>query len=110
MLGLAVVATLIAALTALLIHRIKNNVSGSVRLAAWAERHGFTILSAERRWLLKGPFFGSAWEPVYRLLIRDHAGDQKAGWLCLEHFFNGSGIVTKWDDAKGPEVEWEETE
>jgi hypothetical protein len=102
----AIPAALIAALVCLLIHRVRIHVPCDVRLKKWAEKKEVELLTAERRVLLKGPFFGWAWEPVYRIRIREKSGKEKIGWICFERFFNGSGIVTEWDGIKGRLVEW----
>jgi hypothetical protein len=105
-LAFAIPAAVIAALVCLLIHLVRNRVPYDVRLKEWAKKKEVEILAAERRLLLKGPFFGWAWEPVYRIRIRDKDGKEKIGWICFQSFFNGSGIVTEWDGIKGRLVGW----
>ena len=107
---IAILSALIGALVWLLIHLVRTHVPNAVKLRQWAEKKGFDILAAERRLVLKGPFFGSRWEPVYRIRIRDKEGQEKIGWICFENFFNGSGTVTKWDGIKRKVVEWDRTE
>ena len=49
----------------------------------WAAANGFTLLEADRRMLLRGPFFftSSNSQTVFRIRVRDAAGGIHSGWL-----------------------------
>jgi hypothetical protein len=60
-------------------------------LQSWAAGNGFRILSSERCWFWRGPFFlrsGKSQE-VYRVTIQDGAGRTRCGYVRCGGFFLG---------------------
>ena len=52
-------------------------------LHRWAQAEGFTLISAEKRYLRTGRFFfnHSRGQFVFRIVVRDAAGAERSGWL-----------------------------
>lgn len=91
-----IVGAVVAGLVWLLVYRLQKRVPDKVRLAEWAMGNGFEILSANRRWILTGPYWYCKWPVVYRIRVRDEAGNEKAGWLCIEAPFYAINMEIKW--------------
>jgi hypothetical protein len=51
-------------------------------LRRWAQAAGVELVSAQKRYLRTGPFLlYSRGQFVFRIIVRDQAGTQRAGWL-----------------------------
>ena len=52
-------------------------------LKRWAQAAGLELVSAQKRYLRTGPFFldQARGQFVYRIVVRDRAGMERAGWL-----------------------------
>jgi hypothetical protein len=96
LLGITIQVALIAALTWWLIHRLRTRVPDKVRMAEWEKKNGVIIVRAERRWILTGPFWMCRWPVVYRILVRDSAGAERMGWLCIEAPGCGIKMEVQW--------------
>ena len=61
----------------------------------WAKAGAMEIVSAERRYLRAGPFtFNYSREQVvFRVIVKDQEGVQRAGWICV-----GGGLRGVWSD------------
>jgi hypothetical protein len=61
-------------------------------LANWASQHGFELLESEGRLAFKGPYSGrSRGQPVFRVIVREHDGRQRSGWVCCGDSCSGLG-------------------
>jgi len=60
-------------------------------LQRWANGAGMQIVSAQRRYFRTGPFFmnQARGQFVYRIVVRDHSGTERAGWLKVGGLFVG---------------------
>ena len=72
----------------------------------WMAERGYEILSKERRWLRKGPFFWwtSKSQAVFRVTVRDSNGKARSGFVRVGGFFLGmfsSNVEVTWDDLSG---------
>ena len=74
----------------------KKRVPDKTRIAEWANKNSLEVLSAERRWILTGPYWLYRWPVVYRIRVRDGTGYEKAGWLCVEAPFYSINMEIKW--------------
>ena len=72
-------------------------------LQKWADGYGFEILECERRWFRRGPFWWRTSEhmEVFRVLVRDRAGQVRGGYVRVGGWFLGL-----WSDAA--RVEWDD--
>lgn len=70
-------------------------------LDAWAAEHEYELLSADLRPFLKGPFFWSSkGQTVYRVLVRDRQGQERAGWVRCGSWWLGllsDQVEARWD-------------
>ncbi len=57
----------------------------------WAQATGVELVSAQRQYLYAGPFFlrHSRGQLVYRIVVRDQAGTERAGWLRVGGWLGG---------------------
>jgi hypothetical protein len=56
----------------------------------WAQRSGVELLSAQKRYLRTGPFLLYArGQFVYRVVVRDHDGADRSGWLRVGGWLAG---------------------
>ena len=72
-------------------------------LEDWARSNGYRIVSSERRYLFKGPFFwtSSKYQTVYYVTVRTADGESRSGWVRCGGWFSGLfGNETKvrWDE------------
>lgn len=59
-------------------------------LKQWADESGHEILEKSYCWFLKGPFWRtSRWEVVYRVIVRDKAGNIGRGWVACGSWWRG---------------------
>jgi hypothetical protein len=70
-------------------------------LDGWAAEHGYELLRADLRPFLKGPFFWSSkGQTVYRVLVRDRQGQERAGWVRCGSWLLGllsDQVEARWD-------------
>lgn len=78
-----------------------NNRSQQI-VESWASRNGYTLLSAEQRHMMRGPFFWTTarGQTVYYITVRDQHGMVRSGWLRC-----GSWWLGLWSDQA--DVRWE---
>jgi hypothetical protein len=71
-------------------------------LRKWIQENRYDLVHAEYRYLRKGPFFWSSRnQPVYRVEVRDAAGNHRSGWLQCGGWFLGvltDKVKVIWDD------------
>jgi len=71
-------------------------------LEHWAKAGGFELLSQEKCWLLKGPFFfATRGQDVFRFTVRDAGGRTRSGYAKCGGFWFGTlsdQIEVRWDD------------
>ena len=72
-------------------------------LGEWASRNGYTIVSAERRYFSKGPFFWttSRSQVVFRVQVQDASGYVRNGWVRCGSWWLGlmsDQVEVRWDD------------
>lgn len=71
-------------------------------LERWAAEEGVEILSAEYRWLARGPFFWTSNKrSVYRVQVIDRRGRTRRGWVRVGGYWLGllsdhADVI--WDD------------
>jgi hypothetical protein len=71
-------------------------------LTGWAQDNGYEIVSSERYWFWRGPFFWSSKsQEVYYVTVRTSDGGLRRGWVRCGGFF--AGMLS--DQA---EVRWDE--
>jgi hypothetical protein len=76
----------------------------STMLNAWAEENGCTIESRRYCHFWRGPFFftSSRGQVVYRITLRDKAGDEWTGWARCGGWFWGlmsNQVTVRLDEA-----------
>jgi hypothetical protein len=74
----------------------------------WARRNDLDLVWREYRWFLKGPFFwiSGRSQPVYRIAVRDAAGNLRTGWARCGGWLLGlyaDVVDVRWDKAPLPE-------
>ena len=72
-------------------------------LKSWAEDYGYEILSKERSWVWKGPFFfwTSEGQAVFLVTVRTKDGRVRNGWVRCGGWFLGiwrNQAEARWDD------------
>ena len=72
-------------------------------LEDWARENGYTILSRERRYFARGPFFWttSKGQDVYYVQVRTSDGHTRSGYVKCGGFFAGmmsDAVRVEWDD------------
>ncbi len=75
---------------------------GRSMLAAWAARHGYALLSADRCVFWTGPFWWRAGKDnlVYRVRVRDRDGLERSGYARCGGVFLGmlsDQVTVEWD-------------
>jgi hypothetical protein len=75
---------------------------GQSILEHWAKTSGFELLSSEKCWVFKGPFFFTATRPqdVFRFTVRDAEGRIRSGYARCGGFWLGTltdHIDVRWD-------------
>jgi hypothetical protein len=72
-------------------------------LRRWADENGYEILEKSYRHFLRGPFFfrTTKHQTVYRVTVRDKAGNVGSGWVAC-----GSWWMGLWSDQA--KVRWDE--
>jgi hypothetical protein len=60
-------------------------------LEKWADENGYEILERSYRWFFRGPFFfrTSKGQTVYRVTVRDKAGNVQTGWVACGSWWWG---------------------
>jgi hypothetical protein len=76
----------------------------SAILQLWADENGYEILEKSYRHFFKGPFFWrtSKNQTVYRVTVRDKAGNVGTGWVACGSFWWGlwsNQAKVRWDEA-----------
>jgi len=76
----------------------------SAILEKWANENGFEILEKSYRQFLRGPFFfrASKHQTVYRVTVRDKAGQVGTGWVACGSWWWGlcsDQATVRWDEA-----------
>lgn len=75
-----------------------------VLLDRWAARSGYTITSAQYRFLRKGPFFlrSGKGNAVYRIAVVDRQGYVRSGYARCGGYWLGmwltDDVTVEWDD------------
>ena len=74
-------------------------------LDRWADDNGLEILSAEFRWLRRGPFFwtSSNGQMIYYVVVRTADGHTRRGWVRCGGFFWGlmqDRVEVRWDSQR----------
>ena len=72
-------------------------------LGKWAETSGYKIVSAERRWLRRGPFFWftSDSQVVFYVTVEDEQKNIRNGYVRIGGWFLGlfsDKTEVRWDD------------
>jgi hypothetical protein len=72
-------------------------------LEEWAGTNGYEILSSERRWFRRGPFWWSTsrGQEVCYVTVRTSDGQVKRGWVRCGNWFFGllmNDAAVRWDD------------
>jgi hypothetical protein len=72
-------------------------------LQKWADENGYEILEKSYRYFFRGPFFfrTTKEQTVYRVTVRDKAGQVRTGWVAC-----GSWWWGLWSDQA--KVRWDE--
>lgn len=60
-------------------------------LRQWAQKDGFEVISANKRYIRTGPFFmdHSRGQFVFRIVVRDRSGTKRTGWLLVGGWLAG---------------------
>jgi hypothetical protein len=71
-------------------------------LERWADRDGYVIVSAERCWFWRGPFWlrSDREQVVYRVVVRDREGRTLSGYVRCGGWFLGvlsDDVAVEWD-------------
>ena len=71
-------------------------------LDRWAKANGFEVVSQERCWFFKGPFFwtGTRGQEVYRVTVRDGEGRTRSGYVRCGGYWLGvlsEHAEVRWD-------------
>ncbi len=74
-------------------------------LQKWAVENGYEILEKSYRLLFKGPFFFRTTEhqTVYRVTVRDKAGNVRTGWVACGSWWWGllsDQAQVRWDEVQ----------
>ncbi|HND62195.1 MAG TPA: hypothetical protein PLB90_12010 [Opitutaceae bacterium] len=77
----------------------KKRVPTQQRIDDWARKAGVCVVSAQRRYFFKGPFFFYRHAVVYRIRVRDGNEAMRDGWLRI-------GFSLFGDDFE--DIRWEE--
>ena len=72
-------------------------------MSQWAQANGLTLVSEERCWFFKGPFFWTSGKSqmVYYVTVRDPAGRTRHAWVRCGGYFLGmlsDNMDVKWED------------
>jgi hypothetical protein len=72
-------------------------------MAQWARTNGLTLLSEERCWFFKGPFFWTSGkgQMIYYVTVRDPSGRTRHAWVRCGGYFLGmlsDNMDVKWED------------
>jgi hypothetical protein len=76
-------------------------------LQQWASENGFEILEKSYRHFFRGPFFfrASKHQTVYRVTVRDKAGNVGTGWVACGSWWWGlmsNQAQVRWDEIPQP--------
>jgi hypothetical protein len=76
-------------------------------LQQWADANGFEILEKSYRHFFRGPFFfrTSKGQTVYRVTVRDKAGNIGTGWVACGSWWWGlmsNQAKARWDEPPQP--------
>jgi hypothetical protein len=101
LMALAVVAAVILAVGGI-VWRVRRS---SGILQKWAAAGGYELLQIERRFLRRGGFWWrtSEYQDVFRVLVRDSAGRERAGFVRVGGWFLGlwsDDASVQWDDEQ----------
>jgi hypothetical protein len=98
---MVVFATLFV-VVAILVMRWHFSRSAAI-LQRWADEKGYEVLEKSYRYFFRGPFFfrASKEQAVYRVTVRDKAGNVGTGWVAC-----GSWWFGLWSDQA--QVRWDE--
>jgi hypothetical protein len=72
-------------------------------LEEWARENGYSLISAERKSLFRGPFFftSSKSQLVYYISVEDAAGNRRSGYARVGGYMVGllsDRVDVRWDD------------
>ena len=69
---------------------------------AWLASDGYDIVQMQHRWVRQGPLFWTTTRSqiVYRVVVRDTSGGQRAGWARWGRrwLFEGDSMNLVWDE------------
>jgi hypothetical protein len=73
-------------------------------LTKWADENGYEILEKSYRHFCKGPFFftTTSHQTVYRVTVRDKAGNVETGWVACGSWWWGllsDQAQVRWDES-----------
>lgn len=79
-----------------------QHVRGRNMVRDWAYREGMELIAADLCWFWRGPFWlrSGKGNLVYRVLVRDAAGDMHSGYVRCGGLFLGmlsDEIAVEWD-------------
>ncbi len=75
----------------------------SARINLWALREHLSILQKRFCWLYKGPFAGTVFDCVFRVVVADPEGLRRSAYIAVGGEFLGlvsRAFTVKWDDAR----------
>lgn len=99
--GAALLAT--AVILLLVVSISFDHIRGKRKLEAWVNRHGYTLVNAERR-LFRGPFFlrSAKNDVVFRFTIKDSDDQLRSGHLLVRmsllRRWIGEPEIVQWDE------------
>jgi hypothetical protein len=71
-------------------------------LDVWARARGVELLSSERRWLRRGPYFWSSnGQEVFHVTVREPSGRVRRAYVRCGNFFVGmlaDDVEERWED------------
>ncbi len=78
-------------------------------LRRWADENGYEILEKSYRHFFRGPFFfrTTKEQTVYRVTVRDKAGNVRTGWVACGSWWLGlwsNQARVRWDEPPQPAV------
>lgn len=100
MAGVFMVLLVIVAVGLSLIWRSQRSES---IIHTWARENGYEVISAERQFLWRGPFWlrSDKNQTVYRITVRDASGRTRRGWARCGGWVFGlmsDTVTVEWDD------------
>ena len=77
----------------------RANIRAKASLRNWIDRHGYTLLNADRRIIRKGPYlWASSGQVVFRVTLLDSNQNSHMAWVKCGSYWKGAAFS---DDVEG---------